>query len=172
MSEIDLIKGGETIIRAGFQRTLSGIKITVKAIPTVEEFFKYCGTGDILPVATVGHRYWIPQNNQVLNVYDIPPSMVSAFPEGLLQHCGYPITGDGGCFNLSILRLVGISEGNGVTFTIKGVMSDKQITNVGNLFSSASKQFYRTFLRPTGVFVNVHTSIEQFSPGQVSNMSD
>lgn len=63
----------------------------------------------------------------------------------------------GECLNLSFLRLVGISEGGGVSFAIRGVYERASIDHLGAQVEAACNRFYREYLKPYRLIVTVST---------------
>lgn len=59
--------------------------------------------------------------------------------------------------NLSFLRLVGISDQNGVSFNVSGVYQRESIIRLGERIEQASNRFYREFLKPYRLMVTVST---------------
>ena len=60
--------------------------------------------------------------------------------------------------NLSFLRLVGISEGAGVTFAVRGVHTYEALTQMRESLGEAYKRFYRTYMKPICMSITVSTS--------------
>jgi hypothetical protein len=58
---------------------------------------------------------------------------------------------------MSFLRLAGTSEGNGVTFGVKGVYSLESLRNLRDKISASARQLYIEYLRPVDLTVTVST---------------
>jgi hypothetical protein len=168
--EAVVAKSGETRIQTSLSRSSDGLKVTIWAQPQVEDFLRSLGTGSVIDVQTLG-RYWAPAGRELF-VYslskelggldvngkfsyylDHPGTAISSIPEE-----GYSLTrGGGGALNLSFLRLVGISESGGVSFTVKGVYTRSMITQLGSQIEQATQKFYREFLKPYKLVISVST---------------
>ena len=59
--------------------------------------------------------------------------------------------------NLSFLRLVGISEGAGVSFVVRGVFSDQQVKDVHMILLDGLKRFWTAYLKPMNMCIQVST---------------
>lgn len=61
------------------------------------------------------------------------------------------------CLNLGFLRLAGISEGSGVSFSIHGVYTREGVDKLASRIEQATNRFYREFLKPYKLIVTVST---------------
>ena len=57
--------------------------------------------------------------------------------------------------NISFLRLVGISEGNGVTFGIKGIHTEPMLRKLKDQLYDEIKKFYVKFMKPIDLTVTM-----------------
>lgn len=139
------------------RRDRDGLKLTVKVIPEVEEFFKKWGGGVETPV-THGRlwrqipgdkaplRFWTFERNlRIEQNYD----MLSLGAELVLPGTGYT--------NLSFLRTVGASAEGGRTFAIEQVMSIAEMDTLANRMGKLAEHFYLAYIQPANyrVFVGV-----------------
>lgn len=88
----------------------------------------------------------------LVNGSDSPPGEGDPAPRG------YKSLGSGReTLNISFLRLVGVSDGPGVSFTVRGVYSREAINRLGERIKQATNRFYREFLKPYKLIVTVST---------------
>lgn len=59
--------------------------------------------------------------------------------------------------NLSFLRLVGISEGAGVSFVVRGVYSDQQVKDIHAVLLDGVRRFWTAYLKPMNMCIQVST---------------
>lgn len=163
----DVMKRGETVISITLSRGRSGLSVTVKAHPQVEEFAQSFSSGEHTDVRTFG-RYWTPlREADRLWVYSYYQPLLEANgkPDSRVS---YTLNKPGGLLfedevaNISFLRLVGVSEGAGVSFNVKGVYSLDLLRQIRDRVMEASKQFYVTYLKPVDLTVMVST--QEFNP--------
>lgn len=159
-------KGG--IIRVQFSigrspRWAAGIVLTAKVTPEVEEFMRALGSGDRVAVRTLS-RDWSPVGGGAdLDIYDMTrPIVPDKGHYYTLNHPGRPFFvdvsgGSGSLTNISWLRLVGISEGSGVTFGVQGPISDTSIKHLRDRLQRDVETFYKAFLRPVKCVVQLST---------------
>lgn len=155
METAEINKGGETRIRTILHRTSAGLSITVWAVPEVEEFMRRIGNGETVAVNSIG-RHWTPLTSDALYAYAMPPMTEQLHTdEGgpiTLERLGHPLLEQvGGKYeqiNLSFLRLRGISEGQGVTFGVKGVYSLGHLRKMLDKVNGATRKFYVDYMRP------------------------
>jgi hypothetical protein len=159
-------KSGEMPIIVGLSRHKAGLKLQVKGLPIVEDFFRDFAQGEVQPV--VNHaRHWYPVSGKPLMVYALPKSLGQMVADDdtrftldkvgnplLIQtHADRPDTS----LNLSFLRLVGISEGDGVAFTVKGAMDLEETRRLAQRIMLASRRFFIAYMRPVNINVFVST---------------
>lgn len=179
-ADVEVVKGGETIVNCTVSRAVRGAAITIKISPTLEEMMKNLGTGEVVDVRTIGHRYWDNQTKgEKLMLYELTAaSAQGVVADGAVPYRldapGHPIviTNDRGGYpeivNLSFLRLVGISEG--LTFIVKGVFQEKDIIRMGERIRAAIKAFYANFMRPVDYHIVV--SAQAIRPGQIEAVTE
>lgn len=185
--EATVVKSGENVIQTTISRSQDGLSLNVWAHPKVEDFIRSLGTGEHVDIQTLG-RHWSSKDKEKLYVYNLSPdkssgSAIAKMPfvlncpgrslldaenggeerDGavgglqLLSDRIYPYQ-----INISFLRLVGISEGSGVAFTVKGVVSRSGITQLSESIEKATKLFYQEFLKPIRMIVTVSTMPIQY----------
>lgn len=175
-----LVKGGEQKIQIILRRGSGGLNLTIKTVPEIEEFFRTTAgsEGATTPIAAAG-RHWYPIGRDTpLLAYTLARTFdpIKMDNGGAVIGVGFtglgrPLLeaydgGDGGIIrtsgmtlNMSFLRLVGISEGLGVSFGVKGVFTTENVLNLRNLIGEANKAFYSTYLKRIGLVVT--TSVQQ-----------
>jgi hypothetical protein len=165
--EVDVIKSGETIFQALFSRSKHGITMRAKVHPSVEDFFStlaHQGTEDPRGYG----RYWIPMEGQKFSCWMFSPS-ADTIQE--MERKGYSLTMLGQPFalgggeqqygrdliNLSFIRLVGISQEDGQTLSIKETCTADELTRLAERVQQAARLFYVDFLRPKNINIVVAT---------------
>lgn len=153
----NLVKGGEQMLQISLRRSTKGVTVSVKTHPLIENFFRQQG-GETIRVNEMG-REWHGKN---LVAYLTPPTgtINGAAVSFTVDELGRSLVRTDGrveVVNISFLRMVGVSEGEGITFEIRGAFSLKYIQNLANKLVQASRQFYIDFLRPVDVTVTVNT---------------
>lgn len=172
-----VMKGGETCIQTLLSRRSrrhgdpadwrGGLLVTVKTLPRVEEFMQSLGGGEVVDVQTVG-RYWQGMTpGQRLDAYVISALSKQQSDDGStisLERLGNPLLlpdAEGKdrfpVVNLSFLRLRGISDGNGVTFGIRGVYSLDELRRIRDKITVGCRRFYIDYIRPADLLGTVFT---------------
>lgn len=169
-----IIKRGELCICFTMHRNLLhardgvGLTLSVKTHPSVEEFMRQ-QSPDSPPIEVkAAGRHWVSLDKEhpllAYRMAEKIPFVESDDDTGCfsLDYLGNPliITDDRHrkpLLNLSFLRLVGISEGAGVTFGIKGVQSLDSLKETRDNLSTACRRFYGRYLKPVDLTVMVST---------------
>lgn len=174
--EVNVVKRGETCINVHLKRNMGGLQVTVKTLPQIEEFFRAASTGETSDCRSIG-RYWasVHADTPLLayNLADpIPIIQIDQTKRARFDWLSRQLVTQGGNvadpdgraiigqqvdINLSILRLVGVGEGNGVTFKVKGVYSDPALDAMQELLGEAGKRFYQLYLKPVNLQVAIVT---------------
>lgn len=148
---IEIIKRGERVGDLTVSRGSKGLTISVKVHPSIEELLRSWGTGAIDSVTAYG-RHWTSSDGEDMKAYALATETPRTFRSGsdnyVLTHVGQPIMIDEGYLNLSFLRLVGISEGTGIKFSVRGVYSTQELRLIREKISLAIRQFYMDYLLP------------------------
>lgn len=153
-------KGSSTPFRLSLQRTPSGVTVCVYSIPAIEEFMRSASGGEVVAVNTLG-RYWQPtKEGNPLTAYVIPVMRLATDFSGngvSLDRLGQPLIEPSQQVpgreqvNLSIMRLVGISEGSGIAFKMRGVYSLDELRKMRDRVIQAARNFYIEYLQPVDV---------------------
>lgn len=156
---MEIIKRGERVGELSMSRGVNGLTIIAKVHPSIEELLRSWGSGERQAVAAYG-RHW--QADEPLTVHsltqDVPSQMRSGNDVYTLKEPGQPMVNEQGVLNLSFLRLVGISAGSGIKFSIRGVHSKDSADNIRGAVGKAIRQFYMDYLLP--IDLNVVISSE------------
>ena len=171
LDPLEIVKRGETSLTVSLSRSTSGLMVAVKAHPRVEAFMKSLGNGDVLDVKAAG-PYWraIPRDG-VLHVYtltEVIPSFnlengtaVTITRVGMALYEPFAAQADGSkakpLINLSFLRLAGISEGAGVTFSVRGVHTHESLSKIKEDIGEGYRKFYYMFMKPIRMDIVVST---------------
>jgi hypothetical protein len=171
----DIIKGSDTKISLTLHRGIEGLRVSIKTISQIEDFFQRLSGGQSQQ-ASIYNRMWTRDKGDEtpLNVYMFEKATIKPPVEEdeerrvpyTLELVGSPLlsyvenrrTGakDTGA-NISFLRIVGISEGAGATFNIKGVYSSGEVKNIRNKLSEALRRFYIDYMQPVSLSVMIST---------------
>lgn len=153
-------------ITTTLRRSRSGLALTVYGTPLIEESIKALGNGSTRPLELFG-RHWRWESRfseSALSVYHLsensgmggvqgPPGQQYRLDQPgqplIDNNYDYPVT------NLSFLRLVGISQGDGITIALDGVHSLDGIKSMNESIKKSCREFCVNFLKP----VNMSTTI-------------
>lgn len=157
--DANVIKSGEIIIQTRLQRNSDGLTIECRAHPRIEDFFR-AQSNDSSPVGNYG-RHWI--SKEPLRVHSpIMPLDYIRLDDGnyvTADRVGQPIMEGrerpNDTINLSFLRLVGISEGSGIRFGLKGVYSLDALKKLKEQLQQAERRFYLEFMRPIDMTITM-----------------
>lgn len=168
---LEIIKRGETNLTISLYRSAAGLTVSVKAHPVIETLMRGLGNGEQVDTRLSG-PYWRPVHSDgpLLRVYNIgndtfPVFMLDGGGSCSMTRVGMPLleprtAPDGrmqNSVNLSFLRLVGISEGTGVVFNVRGVHTYEALTKMKDQLGEAYKQFYRMYMKPVQMDIVVST---------------
>jgi hypothetical protein len=170
--ETEIIKGGERKISLTLHRGSSGLSLSIKAIPQIEEFFQKLSHGEKEVVAIHGGMWLDPDPTRPLQVYYLDRSCLPTVKgdgsettytlekpgEALFERVQSPRTGES-CIhpNISFLRLVGISEPGGLTFAIRGVYSKDEVIKMRDRIADSLRRFYIDYMQPMDLTVMIST---------------
>lgn len=163
-------KSGEMCIKSSLKRSSQGLIVSVMAHPRVEEFMQRLAMEEVVDVVPSG-RHWTALDGRVLRAYGPPTVPLDPLrtEDGLsigIDRLGQPLiefyedrnTGRGEeKLNLSFLRLVGISEGDGVSFLLKSVYSLQGMKKLRDQLQSAQTILYNGYLRPIEFTIATYT---------------
>ena len=167
---LEVIKRGETSLTVTLIRSASGLTVSVKAHPQVEAFMRGLGEGQTTDAKAAG-PYWRPVGSspKPLMIYSqnvaVEPVFLNSGDVVNINHCGQPLLipyNDGNpgkrtMVNLSFLRLVGVSEDAGVTFSVRGVHSFEAVNKMREQIGEGYKRFYQTYMKPIMADIVVST---------------
>lgn len=169
MNEIlhaDVDKGGVTPIAIGLRRDEHGLRVSVRTTKAVEEFIAALGGGRTGPLENIiVARRWRPVRK------DVPLPAVYLIQDSLGTFQGdvaYELNGLGTelydresqTVKLGFLRFVGVSEGAGVEFGIKGagcVYSLPELRELRDHIARATYRFYVDYMRPVDFTIRIST---------------
>jgi len=177
VNDINMVKRGESCISMTFRRSMGGLTLSVKTHPAIEEFFRNISTGELQDVRVVGRHWTGATKDTPLMAYNLVEPIPIIQLDGsrrarfdwLARQLITPTGGgapdpgiEGGVrssidVNLAFLRLVGIGDGAGVTFNIKGVYSDAAMQSMRDNIAEAAKRFYQIYMKPVNLNVAIVT---------------
>lgn len=163
--EASVVKGGELCLMVNLSRGREGLLLNVKTSPLVEKFMQDLGNGTKDPLAKFERGFWAPNKSDELYIYNAGRDTLTQIANPDLQRYRLDRIGDRldlssefgpGIINLSFLRIVGVSEADGVTLNIKGsVMSLDGLRDLKNKIGAAARALYVDFIRPVDLSVYV-----------------
>jgi hypothetical protein len=162
VTETFTVKKDINVLTMRLRRSRKGILINLKADKVLEDLFRDWG-GDSKPVLPNLHgRAWDAVSGPLPNCYAlqvIPDAKLRTGSGKLydIARIGCPLVSDEGQINLGFLRLIGISEADGVSFAIKGVWSTDEIKKVSTDLQEVIKHFYINYIKPVDVVIQMHT---------------
>jgi hypothetical protein len=143
-------------MRIVLSRTKDGVIFQIKASDFVENFMRSLGNGTLEEVELSGTA-WGPLTQTSLKVYNASPESLTTMESQVRYQLSAPgsklISGanyDGQVFyNLSFLRLVGISSPDGVRFLLRNtVLNHEGLLDLRDKLTQLCKQFHTDFIRP------------------------
>lgn len=148
-------KSGEQKLQIDIRRGTKGIRLTVRAAKDIEEHFRE-QLNDSDRVNDFG-RIWVGQG---LSIWNLAAPVGTQFIGGqgyTIERPGMSLLTGDEIVNISFLRLVGISEPQGVTFEIRGAFSVSYVQNLVRKLTTAAKAYYAEFLKPINVTISMVT---------------
>jgi hypothetical protein len=170
--EVQLAKSGETLVAAVLSRYKALLKLSIKVHPSVEDLFRVWGSNDVSPAQKWGRQwegkgdllcYNLAQNPGVLPIDTIGGYFcLDRVGGALLENRTFqgPMPGQNvqaEVLNMSFLRLVGISEGTGVEFAVKGVHTPQKVKEIAEKIKMAARSIYVIYMKPIDIEVGVYT---------------
>jgi hypothetical protein len=139
--------------------------INVRARPEIENFMRGLANDRKLPVDNFADM-WDSVNKQILQAYDIQQNFPShvytleavglpLLPNYIEVNLGKKEAFNNDTVNLSFLKLVGISEPEGVSIAFNNPYSAQYINKFKALWPAAALQFLRDYVVP----ITIHLSI-------------
>lgn len=175
-NEIDasVEKGAERLSELTICRTRGGIRIYGKVHPLIEDLIKSWSATEPVPVSSTYGRNWVGRDDKPVAslVWELQenPGVLSADGGVLfvIDRCGGPLTDErqindpyGGrpktaqVLNLSFLRIVGISEGDGIDIIIKGVFGTDRLLEIVEQIKRAIRYIAVQYIKPVDVTIIV-----------------
>jgi hypothetical protein len=158
----ELNKGGICWLDGSLSRGKEGLEISIKTVPEIELFMKSLGSKEDA-VEAYG-KSWISLNGQPLMIHRMDKDIFDNEPGANrtydISRIAEPmISPRDGRVNLSFLRIVGISNPDGVRFGIKGPISSRYISDLKGDILRETKNFLRDFIVP--VQYNIRVSSQE-----------
>ncbi len=139
-----------------------GVEFDVWAHPSIEAYFKSVSTDRFDVLDQTGYKKWWSGHGDAEARKNFPPLKISRLKDNFLytmegrgdysfQYNGYPMGSDElpkDMVNLAFLRIPGISEGEGIKFTIEGVVSNQLIREMKAKTGHAVRSFVKEYLVP------------------------
>ena len=146
-------QAGEKVIAIDLLRSRLGVRMKIRIHPDIEDFFKRWGGGG--QTGNEFGRLWQPFTvGDKLQYWTFAPT--KAKEDGFYLHTtGGPLILEDGTTNLSMLRIVGASQG--VDFIYDAVMSKSEMEKVAAKLRKAAERFYLEYIQPVHmqIFVGV-----------------
>lgn len=145
-------------------RNVVGCVVHVTADPSIEEFMKNVSRGEVDDPARYDARWYSIPPETPLRVYSFNAQAVGMknqtygldwlgsdliIPQKQRNDLGLVETKQ--LANLSFLKLVGISNPEGVKFGVHGAFGEEQVRNVSKILLTETKKFLREFIVPADV---------------------
>ena len=146
-----MIEVGNDAITIGMRSHKHGIKLHIQTLPEVEAFFEQWSGG--VQERPAHGRLWKPaRTGDTLTVwaFGMPLTPSSMRPYSLL-HTGAGFLTENSHPNISFLRLVGISNSDGVEFVMEALIGRGEIAQLGARLSDACNMFYSEYLQPVNI---------------------
>lgn len=151
-----IVKGGICWVELSIGRTSKGLEVWVKAVPEIEQFCK-AQSDSKKDGVEVYARGWI--SDKPLEAYRFKANLAE---QGYsLIYVGGSLdvqTSEDGRVNLSFLRLVGISEPEGVKFTVAGPFSREYLDRIGQGIIQQLRTFVRDYIVPVQVNLRISST--------------
>jgi hypothetical protein len=162
----------------GKDRNRIGVTLHAKALPEFEEYMKTLSNNQKMPSAAYGDTWlnvadpdkplelyngdFTPNHNYNLIAISGQPLLIRDDPNNprgaLARLQNANMTGDPDLPNLSFLRTVGISEGEGIAIGFAGAYSWDYINRMRTLYPLALKQFLHDYIVP--ITINLHVMVK------------
>jgi len=167
--DMSMVKGGEECLHIGLSRTRQGLLVTVRSNKQIENFMKSLGDGLHQDVYAYANKWSIArETDPPLRIWNMSSrnNPFTSLSSGLMQYRldlpgrGLTLSGEvpGGeaIANISFLRLVGISEGAGVSFLMtNAVMSLNGLRDLKTIMSNSCKSLYMEYIRPVDLSLTI-----------------
>lgn len=154
--ETNIVKSGQNLIYIVMSRTSDGLTITVRTHPLIEEFMSHIGNGTKRPVDAYEKQWGQVPGGDPIEIYHMNGPLMGDgnfrldLPGGKLQD-------ENGLYNLSFLRIVGVSTAAGASFKMKGVYSLSRLRDIQENIGKLTKTLFREYIMTTDLAVIVST---------------
>lgn len=133
-----------------------GIEMNIEAVPKVEEFMANLGSGQSDPIEAYGRSWASFDPEHQIRVYRMFEP-----PDG--RHVRYELDQPSSAFrnptngkiNVSFLRMVGISDPDGVKFRVTTPISNGELEDLAKTLTFASRQFILDYMTPANVSLRI-----------------
>jgi hypothetical protein len=122
-------------------RHKSGIKVSVKVVPEVENFFKQWGGG--LEEGPAHGRLWRPADDKPIRLWSFDTNLKD-------ENLQYDLMKTG-------TNLVGASEPGGRAFILEAPISYPELERIAQRITRVSEQFFLNYVQPVNINVYVGT---------------
>lgn len=161
----------DRFINLWFKRHHKGIRVRVQVIPEIEDFFRQWGGGH--KGSPTHGRLWKTLKQ------DDPPLHFWSFEYPLNHQQPFDIYATGsmletnGLTNISFLRAVDASKGDGREFIVEMVVSNKELRDMSQRIIQMAERFYLEYIRPTNLNVYIGSlDASRIAPAQLGVRSD
>ena len=166
--EGEVKKSGENLLYFNLRRSFNGLTIKCKACPAVENMFRELSNDEALDLREYGTA-WVPVGHPI-QIYNFTQHNTTRPVSYTLSDIHGPplqsVRPGLDLVNLSFLRMVGISEGDGITFTLKGVFELEELKRIYDGIIEAAPKFYNDMLKPVDMHIMVSTQVLPISHEQ------
>lgn len=151
-------KGGITWLEMSVGRTAGRLDIWLKALPEIEQFFKGL-SGDRKELVEAFDREWFSFEKQPIHIYWLEKDPGGLATYTTIRPGSALISPRDGKFNLSFLRIAGISSPEGVRFGVNGPCSKPFVKDISDLILKETNKFLYDFIVPVQINLRI-TSTE------------
>lgn len=154
-----VIKKGETCIQVSLRRgNKGGILLRIKAHPALEDLIRGWGNGSQVDARTMGLGWKSPKTIMVHHLADGLAGVKGSDTPYRLDRVGHPLeTPNDKSINLSFLRIVGVSEGEGASFAIPGIYELDDMRDLASRIKGATRKFYVDYMLPVDLTITMST---------------
>lgn len=158
MEEIGQVtKGGICWFEISFSRGRGGLEVAVKTVPQIEAFMKSLGE-DHGPMTAYG-KNWHSLNGKEIFIHGMTKVDFPS-PNYAINRVAEPLESPkDGRINLSFLRMVGISEPQGVRFGVTGPFSKPYIRELSKKIAESTRALINDFIVP--IHINLRLSSQE-----------
>lgn len=155
--EKEVVKGGLTWVEYSVGRTNGRLDIWVKAVPDVEKMFK---NEQVDAVEAYG-KEWFGFDKKGLHIYRLSSDPAPNSTYTLVRPGTSMIFQDanalakGTKFNLSFLRIAGISSPDGVRFGVNGACSKQYVKDIANSILAETNKFLYDHIVPVQINLRI-----------------